>query len=42
MSEVIKLKTLSSQIRAQLRRDGKRFWANDNVSDYIGKGIGLN
>jgi GTP cyclohydrolase I len=38
MSEVIKLKSLSSQIRAQMRRDEKRFWASDNVSEYIGDG----
>lgn len=27
--------TISGQLRARMKRDGKRFWAGDNVSDYI-------
>jgi len=27
--------TLASVIRARMKRDGKRFWANDNISDYL-------
>jgi GTP cyclohydrolase IA len=27
--------TISGQLRAKMKRDGKRFWAGDNVSDYI-------
>ena len=26
---------LASVIRARMKRDGKRFWANDNISDYL-------
>jgi len=28
-------KNLSQAIRQQMRLDGKRFWAGDNVSEYI-------
>jgi GTP cyclohydrolase I len=28
-------KTLSDDIRNQLKQDGKRFWAGDNISDYV-------
>lgn len=28
-------KNLSQVLREQMRRDGKRFWAGDNVSDYV-------
>lgn len=28
-------KTLAQAIRENMKRDGKRFWAGDNVSDYI-------
>ena len=27
--------TLSAAIRARMQRDGKRYWAGDNISDYI-------
>jgi len=27
--------TLSAVIRAKMKRDGKRYWAGDNISDYI-------
>lgn len=27
--------TLSAVIRARMKRDGKRFWAGDNISDYL-------
>ena len=27
--------TLSAAIRARMKRDGKRYWAGDNISDYI-------
>jgi len=27
--------TLSAAIRARMKRDGKRFWAGDNISDYL-------
>jgi GTP cyclohydrolase I len=27
--------TLSAAIRARMQRDGKRFWAGDNISDYL-------
>ena len=27
--------TLSSVIRARMKRDGKRYWAGDNISDYL-------
>ena len=30
--------TLASSIRFQMRRDGKRFWAGDNISDYLHDG----
>lgn len=29
---------ISGSIRAAMKRDGKRFWAGDNVSDYLHKG----
>jgi GTP cyclohydrolase IA len=28
-------KSLSQALRERMRRDGKRFWAGDNISDYI-------
>ena len=30
-----KLGTLSGSIRAQMKRQGKRFWAGDNISEYV-------
>ena len=27
--------TLAKVIRAKMKREGKRFWANDNISDYL-------
>jgi GTP cyclohydrolase I len=27
--------TLSAAIRARMKRDGKRYWAGDNISDYL-------
>jgi len=27
--------TLSAAIRAEMKRDGKRYWAGDNISDYV-------
>ena len=30
--------TLADAIRARMRREGKRFWANDNISDYLHDG----
>ena len=30
-----KLGTLHGVIRAQMQRQGKRFWAGDNISDYV-------
>ncbi len=30
-----KVSTLSAVIRAKMKRDGKRFWAGDNISDYL-------
>ena len=30
-----KLGTLHGQIRAKMQRDGKRFWAGDNISEYV-------
>ena len=29
-------KTLSQVIREKMQEDGKRFWAGDNISDYVG------
>jgi len=29
------MKTLNKEIRAKMRDDGKRFWAGDNISEYI-------
>jgi GTP cyclohydrolase I len=29
------MKTLNEAIRAKMRNDGKRFWAGDNISEYI-------
>jgi len=29
------MKTLYEEIRAKMRDDGKRFWASDNISEYI-------
>jgi len=29
------MKTLNEEIRAKMRDDGKRFWAGDNISEYI-------
>jgi GTP cyclohydrolase IA len=31
-------KHLSQVIRQQMRADGKRFWAGDNISDYVNEG----
>jgi GTP cyclohydrolase I len=31
-------KTLAQAIRERMRLDGKRFWAGDNVSDYVNEG----
>ena len=28
-------KHLSTSIRERMQRDGKRFWAGDNISDYV-------
>ncbi len=28
-------KTLSQNIRERMKRDGKRFWAGDNIADYV-------
>ena len=30
-------KYLGNYLRAKMRRDGKRFWAGDNISDYVGE-----
>lgn len=30
-----KVSALSAAIRARMKRDGKRFWAGDNISDYL-------
>ena len=30
-----KLAKISDAIRAKMKRDGKRFWAGDNISDYV-------
>jgi len=27
--------TMANVLRARMKRDGKRFWANDNISDYL-------
>ena len=27
--------TISGQLRAKMKREGKRFWAGDNISDYV-------
>ena len=32
---VYKESTLSAAIRARMKRDGKRYWAGDNISDYL-------
>ena len=31
-------KNLSEVIREQMRAQGKRFWAGDNISDFVSKG----
>ena len=30
-------KYLSAALRDRMRLDGKRFWAGDNISDYVGE-----
>jgi hypothetical protein len=35
LSEVLRSKSLSQTIRERMQEDNKRFWAGDNISDYI-------
>lgn len=28
-------KSLSETIKERMKREGKRYWANDNISDYV-------
>lgn len=32
-------KNLSTAIRERMRQEGKRFWAGDNISDYVNPGV---